>query len=333
MLAIGLKQAKEYDKNPILIAKCQNNEKNNLYYVPEGILPCQNCKTQNPLELLSKKEIYALKKKYKVSSKLLKTVEECYSNSETEVKIGDECKSLSGKIFVEELENKILDRLKKEVRVGNAKWLPHYDPKLVRQFNQHTLLNGPSGCGKSHLTAKIIEKCLAESTAWCFGPMISKDPAFKNLQKVMTKRRCKLVDSHKITVPIDIHEISGNKTNVLVLDDPDSMQTENLKHISDLATQSLFHGRHLGVLCFTISHDAFSRRVKSVKASSNECSRVILYPQIARHVATKFMKNRLNMSKQVMDRIYGFLTKKDRWMCIINHHPCCVLTETGCILL
>ena len=38
MLAVGLKQAKQYDKKPILIAKCQNNEKHDLYYCTEGIL-------------------------------------------------------------------------------------------------------------------------------------------------------------------------------------------------------------------------------------------------------------------------------------------------------
>ncbi len=333
MLAVGLKQAKEYSKKPVLIAKCQLHSKHDLYYVPEGILPCQNCKTTNPLELLTKKEIFALKRKYKVSQKLLRKVEECYSNSETEVNLGDECKSLSGKIFVEELERKILDKLKHEIRLDAADWLPHYDAELVRQFNQHTFLCGPSGCGKSHLTARIIEKCLPESTSWCFGPLISKDPAFKNLQKALSKRRVKLVDSDKITMPMDIREIAGNKTNILVLDDPDSMQKDNLRHISELATQSLFHGRHLGVLCFTISHDAFSRRVGSVKASSNECSRTILYPKIASHVAIKFMKNRLNFSKKVIDRIFKFLTNKDRWMCVINHHPCCVLTSSGCMLL
>ncbi len=332
MLAIGLKQAKEYSKTPILLAKCQNHEKHNLYYVPEGILPCANCKTTNPLELLSKKEIYALKRKYKVSAKLMALVSECYANSDDLINIGDECKTLSSKIFVEELENKILNRLKKEVRIPSADWLPHYDPELIRQFNQHTFLTGPSGCGKSHLVARIIEKCLPEATAWCFGPMITSDPAFKNLQKAMTKRRVKLVDSAKIQTPIDISEISGNKTNVMVLDDPDSMGDE-LKFISDLCTKSLFHGRHLGVLCFTISHDAFSRRVTSVKASSNECSRSILYPNIAKHVAVKFMKNRLNMSKDVITRIFNFVTNKDRWMCLINHHPCCVLTSTGCMLL
>ncbi len=332
MLAVGLKQAREFSKNPILIAKCQNHEKHNLYYVEEGILPCRNCERTNPLELLSKKEIYALKRKYKVSSKLLKTIEECYSNSETEVNIENECKSLASKIFVESLETKILNRLKKQIRLENVDWLPHYDPETIKHFNQHTILNGPSGVGKSTLVTRIIEKSLPDATAWCFGPLISKDPAFKNLQKVMTKRKVKLVDSHKISTPIDIHEIAGSKVNVLVVDDPDSMG-EELKHISDLCTKSLYMGRHIGVLCFTISHDAFTRRVKSIKASCNECSRCILFPQVARHVAVKFMKFRLNMSKAVIDRIFNFITTKDRWICIINHHPCCVLTNTGCLLL
>jgi hypothetical protein len=333
MLAVGLKQAKQYDKKPILIAKCQNNEKHNLYYCKEGILPCQNCKSQNPLELLSKKEIFELKKKYKVSASLLKKVEACYQNNDSEVDLGKECKSLSGRIFVEELENKILNKLKKEIRLNSAEWLPHIDSTLLKRFNQHIFLTGPSGCGKSTLTAKIIESSLPDSTAWCFGPMISSDPAFRNLQKKMTKKRCKLVDSAKVNQPVDLSEIAGNKTNVLVLDDPDSMADENLKWISDLTSQALFHGRHVGVMCCVISHDAFSRRVKSIKASANECTRCILYPQVARHVCTKFLRHRMNMSSAVIKKIYNFIQKSDRWMCLVNSHPCCVLTETGCLLL
>ena len=78
MLALGKKQAKQYDKNPILIAKSQTNEKNDLYYCVEGILPCQNSPTDNPLALLTKMEIFQLKKRFKVSSALLKKVQTCY---------------------------------------------------------------------------------------------------------------------------------------------------------------------------------------------------------------------------------------------------------------
>ena len=233
---------------------------------------------------------------------------------------------------MEELETLVLNRLKKEARRSNVDWLPHYDPELIRSINQSTLLNGPSGCGKSHLAARIIGKCLPESTAWCFGPMITKDPAFKNLQKEMTKKKCKLLDSHKINQPIDIAEITGNKINVLLVDDPDAMEPENLKWISDLSTKSLYAGRKFGIVNFQIVHDAFARK-GAIKASTNECSKCILYPQIAKHVATKFMKNRLNMGKEVIDKIYAFLGKADRWMCLVNSYPCCVLTSSGCMLL
>ena len=149
----------------------------------------------------------------------------------------------------------------------------------------------------------------------------------------MTKKRCKLVDSHKINQPISLDEISKNKQNVLVLDDPESMSDENLKYISDLTSTALFAGRKKGVICFVISHDAFSRRVRSIKASAQECTRCILYPQTQKHTVTKFLRHRMNMSSEIIRRIYKFLKKSDRWMCLVNSHPCCVLTKTGCLLL
>ena len=153
MLAVGLKQAKAYDKSPILIARSQNNEKHDLYYCLEGILPCQNCASQNPLELLSKKEIYELKRKYKVSSRLLKSVEETYRDNKDSVDIGSEVKSLSGRIFIESLERRILNKLKKEIRLPTANWLPFIDPLLLKKINQHVFLTGPSGCGKTTMAA------------------------------------------------------------------------------------------------------------------------------------------------------------------------------------
>ena len=333
MLAIGLKQAKKYSKKPLLIARSATNKKHDLYYVEEGILPCQNCVHDSPLELLSKKEIFQLKRKYKVSARLLSTVEKCFANSDDKIDLGAECKSLSGKIFVEELEKKILDKLKKEIRVPAANWLPFVDPSLAKRFNQHIFLTGASGVGKSTLVCDIIRENLPEATSWCFGPLISSDPAFKKLQKELTKKRVKLVDSNKINQPIDLREISGKGTSVMVLDDPDSMENENLKWISDLASRALFHGRHVGCICFVIAHDAFSRKVRAIKTTTNECVKSILFPHTARHNSIKFMKNRLNMSAEVIKQIMGFLKKDDRWMCIQNSHPCCVLTRTGCLLL
>ena len=336
MFCLGEKQARKYDKHAILVAKCRLNPKNNLYVVKEQLLPADNQNTpENPLELLTKKEIFKLKSRYKVSSKLLKTVERCYQKNEKDINLGDECRSLSGRIFVEELEKMILDKLKKSIVCKECKWIPYYNPEDVSKYNNHTFLCGPSAAGKSTLCAEIIRHNFDEVPAviWCFGPLIRRDPAFKDLQKDLTKRKCKLVNSSEITAPLDMSEIAGkNKLSVFVNDDGDA-QGQEREFISDLTNKVLFHGRHKNILGFVIGHDPFSRKVSHIKSSSVECSRMVLYPSIGRHLCTKVMKNRLNMSREVIDRIYKSLPRGTRWMMIQNHNPCLVLTETSALLL
>ena len=335
MFCLGEKQAKKY-KNAILVAKDRLNAKNSLYVVDEQLLPCDNQNTpENPLELLTKKEIYRLKTKYKVSSKLMKSVERCYQKNDGMLDIGPECKSLSGRIFVEELETMILDKLKKSIVCKACKWIPYYNPDEVSRYNNHTFLCGPSAAGKSTLCSEILRHNFSDvpCVIWAFGPLIRADPAFRDLQKDLTRKKLKLVNSGEITAPLDMSEIKGkNKLSILVNDDPDSQGAEQ-KYISDLTEKVLFHGRHKNILAFVIGHDPFSRKVASIKASSVECSRIVLYPSIGRHLATKFMKHRLNMSRQVIDRIYNHLPKGTRWMMILNHNPCLVLTETSALLL
>ena len=335
MFCLGEKQSKKY-RDAKLVAKDRLNPKNNLYVVKEELLPCDNQNTpENPLELLSKKEIFKLKTKYKVSARLMKCVEQAYQKNENKLDIGSECKSLSGRIFVEELETMILDKLKKTVVCKQCKWVPYYNPDEVSRYNNHTFLCGPSAAGKSTLCSEIIKHNFAEvpCVVWAFGPLIKSDPAFRSLQKDLTRKKVKLVNSGEITAPLDMSEIQGkNKLSILVNDDPDSQGPEQ-KFISDLTEKVLFHGRHKNILAFVIGHDPFSRKVTSIKASSVECSRIVLYPGIGKHICTKFMKHRLNMSRELIDKIYKHLPKGTRWMMIMNHNPCLVLTENSAMLL
>ena len=335
MFCLGEKQSKKY-RDAKLVAKDRLNPKNNLYVVKEELLPCDNQNTpENPLELLSKKEIFKLKSKYKVSARLMKCVEQAYQKNENKLDIGSECKSLSGRIFVEELENMILDKLKKTIVCKQCKWIPYYNPDEVSRYNNHTFLCGPSAAGKSTLCSEILRHNFGDvpCVVWAFGPLIKSDPAFKSLQKDLSRKKVKLVNSGEITAPLDMSEIKGkNKLSILVNDDPDSQGPEQ-KFISDLTEKVLFHGRHKNILAFVIGHDPFSRKVTSIKASSVECSRIVLYPGIGKHICTKFMKHRLNMSRELIDRIYKHLPKGTRWMMILNHNPCLVLTENSAMLL
>jgi len=72
MLAVSLSEAKKYSNNPVLIARDIHDEKKNIYYVEDSALPCQNCPEENPLNMLTKKQIWSLRKKYKISARVLK---------------------------------------------------------------------------------------------------------------------------------------------------------------------------------------------------------------------------------------------------------------------
>ena len=62
MLAVGLQQAKLYSKNPCLLARDIEDEARDVYWVEDASLPCLSCKDNTPLSLVSKKQIFALKK-------------------------------------------------------------------------------------------------------------------------------------------------------------------------------------------------------------------------------------------------------------------------------
>ena len=61
MLAVGLNQAKNYSKEPCLLARNLSDESKNIYWVEDASLPCLSCK-ENPLDLVTKKQIFQLKK-------------------------------------------------------------------------------------------------------------------------------------------------------------------------------------------------------------------------------------------------------------------------------
>ena len=71
MLSNSLTLAKEFDKKPILLAV---GEREKLYYVKESDLPAMS-KTDSPLGLVSERELFKLKKKYNVTSKVFKKIE------------------------------------------------------------------------------------------------------------------------------------------------------------------------------------------------------------------------------------------------------------------
>ena len=147
MLAIGLTKAKNYSKNPCLIARDLNDESKNIYWVEDASLPCLSCK-DNPLDLVTKKEIFKLKKKYRVSDRTIKKIEKFYQSDRETLNL-KESDNLGSRILVQEIENIILGSLKRKYRSPNANYMPYYDPTLSGRIALHTSAIGPSSSGKS----------------------------------------------------------------------------------------------------------------------------------------------------------------------------------------
>ena len=337
MLAVGLSQAKNYSKKPCLLARDLNDETKNIYWVEDAALPCLSCK-ENPLDLVTKKQIYQLKKKFRVSDKAIKKIENFY-RSDRETLDLKEHDNLGSRILVQELEDIILGSLKRKYRDPNAQYMPYYDAELSGRIALHTSAIGPSSSGKSTIVSKLLEHNFNDGTViWIMSPTATSDPVWKNLQSELSKKRVKLVDTSKIVAPIDLESQIG-RGNVLVFDDQDAVLPENERYTSALCSRAQYEGRHMTnknkrwIVCYSIFHDGFSRRVKSLKSTNIESSRVILFPNQQRHVAKKVMKNRLGYNTAQINEIFGFVTSKDRWIMLVQHCPSCCITSTGVLLL
>ena len=103
MLAVGLEQAKNYSNKPCLLAKNLEDSRKDVYWVPNASLPCLSCKDANPLSLVTKKQLFQLKKKFRVSDAVIKKIEKFYHSDRETLRL-KEHDSLGARILVQELE-------------------------------------------------------------------------------------------------------------------------------------------------------------------------------------------------------------------------------------
>ena len=327
MLAVD--NPREYDHNPIKLAVDASGK--DVWYVKDQILPAIRA-TKDPFDYLSEKELFKLKRKYRVGTRIFKQIQKCYKNKHEHIELGDD-PCIEHKLLIKDIEDAIIDRMKKQYLDG-TKLMPYYDVSMTGRLALHTSIIASSGSGKSYLTAEILETNFRDSHIYIFSPTASKDPAYVSLQRKVGKRRVKLINSNSIDIPLD--EDMVNKGSVVVFDDIESTLQPARRFITALQSRLLYHGRHLqskvtgaGVTVINVLHDAF--RQKETKAAAIESSRIILFPQTNRSVSTKYMKTRLNFTTKEVQKVYAFCGK-ERWCCLYTHFPLCVITPRGVML-
>ena len=334
MLANSRSSALKYTKEPYLIARSEEPFEE-IYWVPDSSLPALNVKC-DPLSLITKSELYQLKKKFRVSNRLLSRVTECYKKNNPEFDFGD-MNSLENSLFVSELESLILSKVKQQYRCESCNYLPFYDKDQLGEKCLHTQIIGGSSSGKSYITSKIIEANFEGSDVFVFSPTATKDKAWTELKKKLGKK-VRLINSNNISVQIPLEELSPGC--VLVVDDIDSTSEPAKSYISLLQRRCLFEGRHYtnskgqGCIVFGIYHDSFAVGSNtSIKSACIESSRVVLFPTLNRSICTKFLSKRLHWTSKEIKKAYDFITKKDRYMMIFSHVPNLLMTAHGVLLL
>ena len=276
-------------------------------------------------------------KRYRVSNKVVRKLQKFYNSDKDAIDLrGDD--NLGARIMIQDIEDIILNTLKKKYRDSSAEFIPHFDAEMSGKIALHCSAIGPSSSGKSTAIASIIQNNFADRVNWVLSPTASSDPVWKNLQKELGKKKVKLVNTSDVNHPISLEHDIG-RGNTVTFDDQDAIKPENARYCSALCDQALYEGRHLtdrdgrGVVCFSILHDGFSRKVKSVKSTAIEASRIIIFPNQQPHVAKKVMKVRLGYTAQQIKQIFEFVQPTDRWVVLYQHCPAAVITKTGVMLV
>ena len=325
---LAIENPKEHDKNPIKLAI--DLEGKDVYYVKDQMLPAIRA-TKDPFDYLDERELYALKRRYRVGTKIFKQIRRCYKNKHEHIDLGDD-PCIEHKLLISDIEDQIIGKMKKQY-LGGRDLVPYFDVSMTGKIAMHVSVIASSGSGKSFLTAKILLANFKDSPIIIFSPTAHRDPAYLDVQRRLGKRRVKLIKSNTIDIPLD--ETMVPRGGVVVFDDAEATLQPARGFIAALQSRLLFHGRHLrnkegsGVTVINVMHDAFRQR--ETKAASIESSRIILFPNSNRSVSTKYLKSRLNFTSKEIKKLYDFCGKS-RWCCIYTHFPLAVVTPTGVML-
>ena len=266
---------------------------------------------------------------------MIKRIQDCYKKNHDEFDLGDTV-SLENKLFIQNVEDSIIGKLKAEYRNESANFLPYYPREELGVRCYHTQIIGASSAGKSYVTAAILAQNFKKSNIYVFSPTATKDRAWTELREKLGKQ-VKLINSNEVNVDIPLSELSGGC--VLVIDDIDSTQEPSKSFISRLQSRCLYEGRHhtcrngIGCIVFGIVHDAFQIGNIGLKSSNIESSRLICFPNLNKSICTKFWSKRLHWSAKEIRNAFQFIKKNDRYCCIYTHVPNLIMTAHGVKLL
>ena len=334
MLSNSKEVAMTYTKEPYLICSSKDPPES-VFFIPDGDLPALTIKNCDPLSLVTPQQIFKLKKKYRTPNSLIKKIQQCYKNNNDEFDLNEDM-TLENSLFINSIEDIILNVLKKSYRNEGASFLPHYPREQMGVRTFHTQVLGSSSSGKSYTTALILADSFHDCVIYIFSPTAKSDPAWTGLAKKLGKR-VKLVPSNEVDVDIPLQEIQGG--SCCVFDDMDAVKGASRVFIERLQARLLFEGRHhtdkngIGCCVFSVVHDAFQINSPGLKSSVVESCRVLCFPNQNRSICQKYWQKRLHWSSKEIKEVMSFIKSTDRWCMVYTHVPNLIVCPHGVKLL
>lgn len=311
MIAITEKRAKTYTVNPYKVAKNQTN-KESIYIVPNAKVPEQTI--DDPMVYITNDYLITLRKKYGISKSALNALKECYLKKEKCIHLkGDD---IGHSLIIENIENFIIDRLKKLYINKKAKLLPFYNTQNAKSVGMNTSIFGSSCSGKTRIVTEICSQPeFDQVNFWIISPTAHKDKVILDFISDK-KKRVKLIDldlieeDQKILTLADIKPYTSDRPICLIFDDcqglPGNFSDKNysLKSmVYKFINMCFIRARHLNCFSFYIGHDTkISSSLRSIRSQSH---RIIFLHRFGNpYPIKKFMQTDLNIQKKEIDKIF-----------------------------
>ena len=287
------------------LAKSVNGKTTIFYTASKKIPAILDC---HPLDSVSREFLYKIKKKYRLKNTFFKNLVRAYSKKSDTFSCS--ANNIAEELACSELEKHCIWQMKNVYKNEELNLLPWLNLEDSQKVASHVHVCASSSSGKTFLAAQLIETNVAkEIQKHVKVYVLISNPTDENW--VAFKKKYSgtviIIDTRKLQLPIGLMQL--DKGSILCCDDAESNTREVQQIIADLERVVIIKGRkhaskYMGTVLISIRHDAFCG--SKTKYHSN-IGRVIVFPSVNRHLATKILKNKVGFSQKEVNEALDFV--------------------------
>lgn len=189
----------------------------------------------------------------------------------------------------------------------------YFVPALgTRKFDGHVFVSGATGAGKSYFIRKMVDNDVKKRSCILFTDLTQNDPVFEGMKYIKFDK----------TKKIDFDWLSKNDTNKIMIFDDIQFNKEIIKY-RDIILEK---GRHKETIVICVNHKL--RDYAATKVPLNDSRFVVTFPASNRGASFRFLKDEIEMDKNIINMILNISVKEKNGHQLIIHrfHPNVIVT-------